>query len=143
MAESPDTSARAEDANPGLEERVRIAILVRWVLISTAMLSAATSVAGHTLMESPIRLASPVLPLTGLAAWVGLNAFFQLFYKRLFRYKSFLYGQILVDLLVPIPFLYLSGGIFSYGWLEYPLITLEAALILPRRSDPWLVAVVS
>jgi diguanylate cyclase (GGDEF)-like protein len=113
------------------------------VLISTAVISATTGVAGHELMESPVRLASPVLPLTGLAAWVGLNVFFQLSYKRLYRYRTFLYGQILVDLLVPIPFLYLSGGIFSYGWLEYPLIILEAALILPRRSDPWLVAVVS
>jgi diguanylate cyclase (GGDEF)-like protein len=68
------------------------------------------------------------------------NTTFHLFYRRFYAARSFLYGQIVVDLLVSIPFLHFSGGIFSYGWIQYPAVVLESALILPSRRDPWLAA---
>lgn len=124
----------------GLEERVRIVILMRWALIATAVVSAATGVPTHALMEPSVKLASAGPPLTTLASWIVCNAVFHLSYRRLYRSKTFLYSQILVDLLVPVLFLYFSAGIFSYGWIEYPVVVLESALILPRKVDPWLAA---
>lgn len=129
-----------DDPASAQEERVRIVILVRWALIATAVLSAATGVPAHALMEPSVKMASPAGALAGLATWIVCNAFCHLYYKRLFRLKWFLYGQILLDLVLQAPFLYYSGGVFSYGWMQYPVIVVDAALILPRKMDAWLVA---
>lgn len=114
MVGSTGATTRAEDTSldTRLEERVRIVILVRWTLIATAVLSAATGVPTHALLEPTQKLASPTLPLTTLATWIVFNTFFHLYYRRLFRLKAFRYGQILCDLLIPIPFLHFSAGIW-------------------------------
>lgn len=117
----------------GLVIRLRWALLVVLVLYSgIAGMAYASRIGVRTLT---LRMAIPAVAL-GLV--VLYNAFYQLNYKRLGNIAIWNQGQLLLDSLVVTVLIYFSGGVNSWFWSMYSLFILEAAFILPKRRDAWL-----
>jgi len=69
---------------------------------------------------------------------LGYNAFCHSAYDRIRRLPGLDYFQILLDLLFVTVIVYLSGGVASWFWPVYLLVTIEAAVLLENRRHVWL-----
>jgi hypothetical protein len=61
-------------------------------------------------------------------------------YRRLGNIAILNHAQLLFDVIVVTVLVYYSGGVHSWFYAMYALFVLEAAFILPRVRDTWIVA---
>jgi diguanylate cyclase (GGDEF)-like protein len=121
--------------------RVGLVIHVRWALV--AVLSAFTLLGVWIYgAEVPWPELLPNIRIPALAvAFVCLyNAYYQLTYRRLGNIAFLNHAQLLFDVIVVTVLVYYSGGVNSWFYAMYALFVLEAAFILPRSRDAWIVA---
>ena len=120
----------------GLVVRIRWALLIVLVVYSTLAGLAYTAV--MPLTELVQRMA---IPAVALGFVVVYNTFYQINYKRLGNIAVWNNLQLALDALVVTVLVYFSGSVNSWFWSMYSLFILEAAFILQRRRDAWLLAI--
>jgi diguanylate cyclase (GGDEF)-like protein len=122
--------------------RVGVVIRVRWALVFVLFVY---SILGAVIYAQTIPFTDlfqlMLVPAIALALVLAYNTFYQLTYRRFANVALFNHAQLLLDALVVTILVHYSGGIESWFWAMYPLFVLEAAFILPRKLDAWLIAV--
>lgn len=124
-------------------ERVGLIIRARWVLL---VLLSLYGVVVHVFFQhksadvESLRLVHLVVPFAAVLIVGTYNACFQCIYRRFARIRSLNQMQLLFDLVVVTVLVHFSGGVVSWFWAMYLILTLEAALILDRKSDTYAIA---
>lgn len=126
---------QANVARVGLVVRMRWAIVVALVVFSAA--GALIYMADGQFTGMWRHMAVPAVALLFVLVY---NAFYQVNYRRLGNVAGFNQAALLLDIAVVTVLIYYSGGIYSWFDSMYLLFVLEAALILPRRGQVWLIA---
>lgn len=121
--------------------RVGLVIRVRWALVAALSVFTALGVWVYS-AEVPWSELSANIRVPALAvAFVCLyNAYYHLTYRRLGNIAFLNHAQLLFDVIVVTVLVYYSGGVNSWFYAMYALFVLEAAFILPRPRDTWVVA---
>lgn len=121
--------------------RVGIVIRVRWTLVAVLVAYSLIAGAAYSAVVPTADLARlMVVPALALLVVVGYNTFYSLTYRKFGNFAIFNHVQLLLDAFVVTVLIYYSGGIASWFYAMFPLFVLEAAFILPKRRDAWLVA---
>jgi len=120
-------------------ERVGLVIRVRWALV--AVLSAFSVLAalvygGAT--GTDILIDNMIIPAIALIFVLMYNSLYQVTYRKVGNIAYLNQAQLLFDAIVVTVLVYYSGGVYSWFSSMYLLFILEAAFILPRRSDVWM-----
>ncbi len=124
--------------------RVGLVIRLRWAVVVVLVTYSVFAGLAYSLRMPLVELASRMLvPAIALGFVVLYNAFYQLNYKRLGNIALWNHLQLALDALVVTVLVYYSGSVDSWFWSMYPLFILEAAFILPKRRDAWLLAALS
>lgn len=125
------------------EDAVRNSLVarVRWILL--------LFIGGYILSAGSVFLFSrygffltteqkAVLLLSVLSV-IFYNSLYQFFYEKLrsFRYANHI--QILLDILFVTAIVHVSGGVSSWFWAVYLVVTIEAAFLLEQKKDVWFV----
>lgn len=121
--------------------RVGLVIKVRWALVM-ALAVFSLLAAGVYAMETPVATLrqNMTVPAIALVFVLLYNAYYQATYRHLGNVAILNHAQLLFDVIVATVLFYYSGGVHSWFWAIYPLFVFEAAFILPRWWDAWLVA---
>lgn len=121
--------------------RVGLVIRIRWALLVVLVLYSVMAGLAYTAELSIAELAGHMLiPALALAFVVVYNTFYQLNYKKFGNIAVWNNLQLTLDAIVVTVLVYYSGGVSSWFWSMYSLFILEAAFILRRRRDTWLLA---
>jgi diguanylate cyclase (GGDEF)-like protein len=124
-------------------ERVGMVIRARWVLL---MLLTAYGVVVHILFQhesadfDSLTIVHLVTPFAAVLFVAAYNAFFQYTYRSFVQIRSLNQAQILFDLVIVTVMVHFSGGAVSWFWTMYFVLTLEAALIMDKKSDTYAIA---
>ncbi len=114
----------------------RMVIIARWFCI--AMLAAYGAISAAFYAGSgdfglvTHNIAVPVLAL-GFA--VGYNAWFHFSYEWFARFRYLPHAQLLFDLVVVTVVIHFSGGVVSWFWAVYLLVTVEAGFVLETQRE--------
>ena len=121
--------------------RVGLVIRIRWALLVVLVVYSAMAGLAYTASISIPELAQRMLiPAMALVFVVIYNSFYQINYKRLGNIAVWNQLQLALDAIVVSVLVYYSGGVSSWFWSMYSLFILEAAFILPKRRDAWMLA---
>jgi diguanylate cyclase (GGDEF)-like protein len=124
--------------------RVGEVIRVRWALLGVLVTYSAFAATTYIREVQAFDLARlMVVPAIALLFVVGYNVFFGMTYRRFGNFAAYNHLQLALDTVVVTVLVYYSGGITSWFYAMYSLFVLEAAFILPKRRDAWLVAISS
>ncbi len=134
----------AEDQFADLAARTRLVVKARWFLLVCFALygvyaGASFGLRHHDLMLKRWQVITMVV--TTLAV-VSYNSALAVVQARHMRRAWFAHAQVFADLLAATCLVYLSGGGASWFWPVYLVITIEAAFLLDRARDVWLMGVV-
>ncbi|MBI4912296.1 MAG: EAL domain-containing protein [Acidobacteria bacterium] len=119
--------------------RTRLAVKARWFLLACFGLYALYALASFRGSHHGLALAPwQVLTLLGtIAAVVGYNSVLHTC-SRAARIPCLPQVQVLLDFGAATTLIYLSGGGASWFWPVYLVITIEAAFLLDRPRDVWI-----
>lgn len=121
-------------------ERVRLVIHTRWLLLALitgyGLLSALFYIAGGF---RDVLFANLTLPIAALALTAAYNGALHVAAERLSSQRLLNHGQLLLDIIAVTVIIHFSGGVLSWFWAVYLLITLEAAVLLDTKRDAWLI----
>lgn len=120
-------------------ERVGLVIRIRWSLV--AMLAGFSVIAALVYgMSSDLELLirNMTIPAVALIFVLLYNGLYQATYRKVGNIAYLNHAQLLFDVVVVAVLIYYSGGVYSWFGSMYVLFILEAAFILPRRRDVWL-----
>lgn len=121
--------------------RVGLVIRFRWgVILALSVFSAAAASVYATSTDLSSFLADITIPVAAMVFVVAYNTFYQLTYRKLANIAYLNHAQLLFDVVVTTVLVYYSGGVYSWFSAMYLLFIIEAAFILPRPADAWLVA---
>lgn len=117
-------------------QRVGLVIRVRWILVAVLVFFSIAA-AGVYGLDPAVRgfVSTLVVPALVLVFVLVYNTYFQLTYRRFANFAPFNVLQLVLDILVATVIVAYSGGVYSWFHSMYLLFILEAALILPRRSQ--------
>ncbi len=122
-----------------------LVIKARWIFL--ALLCAYGLYVESLLASSHAEFTPDTHRVTILAGTLFVAAFFNLFYHLFYRELSHFvlvnHVQVLLDILVTTTIIHYSGGIFSPFWSIYPLLALEASLLLEHPRDAWLFCIMA
>lgn len=124
------------------EQCVRVALLVRARWMMFGLLS------GYLFLAEYLLLPGVDLPIFHFEQWSlalkGAVLFFAVTYLALslpcavWRHcRLFIYLQVVVDLLFVTAAVHWSGGVTSWFWPAYLLVSLEAAFLLEKKREVW------
>ena len=120
-------------------ERVRLVIRVRWAIVAVL---AIFSVVGASVYATSTDLDSltrnMTIPAIALIVVLMYNGFYQAVLPKVANVAFLNQAQLLFDMLVATVLVYYSGGVYSWFSAMYLVFILEAAFILPRRSQVWM-----
>ena len=118
----------------------RLVILARWfciaMLAAYGLISVAFYAGSGDFGTVSHNVAVPVLAL-GFA--VAYNAWFHFSYKWFARFRYLAHAQLLFDLAVVTVVVHFSGGVVSWFWTVYLLVTVEAAFVLETQREVMLI----
>jgi diguanylate cyclase (GGDEF)-like protein len=121
--------------------RVGLVVQVRWALVALLVVYSLLAGWAYTWRVPVGELSARMtVPALALAFVVLYNTFYQLNYKRLGNIALWNNLQLGLDAVVVTVLVYYSGSVHSWFWSMYSLFILEAAFILPRRRDAWVLA---
>jgi len=124
-------------------ERVGMVIRARWVLL---LLLTAYGVVVHIFFQhksadlEPITIVHLIAPFAGVLFVAVYNACIQYTYRWIVQVRSLNQIQLLFDMIVVTVMVHYSGGAVSWFWTMYMVLTLEAALIMDKKSDTYAIA---
>jgi diguanylate cyclase (GGDEF)-like protein len=119
--------------------RVGLVIRLRWALLVVLVIYSVLGGLAYASRMAPGELAARMtIPALALGFVVLYNTFYQLNYKRLGNIAVWNNLQLTLDAIVVTVLVYYSGAANSWFWSMYSLFILEAAFILPKRRDAWL-----
>ncbi len=122
-------------------ERVGLVIRVRWAIVALLGVFSAFAVAVYSVeFPWPELVVNMRVPALAVVFVVAYNTYYHLTYRRLGNIAFLNHAQLLFDVLVTAVLVYYSGGVNSWFYALYLLFIFEAAFILPRRRDTWVVA---
>ena len=125
------------------KERVGMVIRARWVLLGILALY---GIAVFIIFQHSTADVSQVTPVSGIVAILAFstvaayNAWYQYSYEWFSKIRSLNAIQLLFDLFLVTVVVHFSGGVVSWFWTMYMVLTLEAALIMDKRSDTYAIA---
>ncbi len=121
--------------------RARLVAKARWVLLGFLSLYGAYAASLFWFSPFGFFLTSAQLAFlfASALAVASYNLFFQTQYARLGRLPFIDHLQIALDLVFITVIIHFSGGPASWFWPVYLIATIEAAFLLPRQRDVWLV----
>lgn len=135
------------DGLPGPEEhlndrcvRANIVARIRWIMLGAVALYALIAAVSFSCSLIGFRFSShqvTFLSLTVLAV-VLYNYLFSSNCSYLSRLSSLTHLQIGLDLFFVTVLIHFTGGVFSWFWPVYLLVTLESAFLYEDRRDVWL-----
>lgn len=121
-------------------ERVRRVIRARWMIVAVL---AVFSVAGATIygLRVPFHefVSNMFIPAFALLLVLLYNTFYQVTLPRVGNIAFLNTAQLTLDALVVTVLVHYSGGVYSWFEAMYLLFIVEAAFILPRNRDVWLI----
>lgn len=120
-------------------ERVGLVIRVRWALV--AMLAGFSVVAAFVYglsSDLDILIRNMTVPAVTLIFVLLYNGMYQATYRKVGNVAFINQAQLLFDVIVVAVLIYYSGGVYSWFQSMYILFILEAAFILPRKRDVWM-----
>lgn len=121
--------------------RVRLVIRLRWgVVIALSLFSIIAASVYATSTDMAAFLADIKVPVAALVFVISYNGFYQLTYRKVANIAFLNQAQLLFDVFVTTVLIYYSGGVYSWFGAMYLLFVLEAAFILPRPADVWMIA---
>lgn len=124
--------------------RVGLVVRVRWAIVAAVLaFSALGSAVYATAGQFGGMWHQMVVPGIALGFVLLYNTFYQLNYNSLGHLTAFNVVQLLLDVAVVTLLIYYSGGVYSWFTAMYLLFILEAALILPRAFQAYVVALAS
>jgi diguanylate cyclase (GGDEF)-like protein len=124
-------------------ERVVMVIRARWVLLGILALYGLVLVVFYQHSSADVARISPlhgVVAILAFSAVAVYNAWYQYSYQWFSRIRSIHAVQLLIDLSFVTLVVHFSGGAVSWFWSMYMVLTLEAALIMEKRSDTYAIA---
>lgn len=125
-------------------QRVGLVVRVRWAIVAALLVFSA---AGAGIYAAAGQFGGMwhqmVTPGIALGFVLLYNVFYQINYHRLGHLTVFNVVQLLLDVAVVTLLIYYSGGVYSWFSAMYLLFILEAALILPRAFQAYIVALAS
>ena len=123
----------ALDANVA---RVGLVVSVRWAIVAALVLFSVIGGGIYTIDGSFGEMwRQMVVPGVALGFVLLYNTYYQMNYRRFANFAVFNVIQLLLDIAVVTLLIYYSGGVYSWFSAMYLLFVLEAALILPSRSQ--------
>ncbi len=136
-------SRRTPDSPGDVEygERSRLVAIVRWFLL--AVLALYGALAGSTYLFSRygffISSEQIVLLITTIISVIVYNSAYHFCFASICRYHYCKHLQIILDIIAVTVLIHCSGGASSWFWPIYMIVTLEAAYLLDRQRDVWLI----
>jgi diguanylate cyclase (GGDEF)-like protein len=124
-------------------ERVGMVIRARWVLLGILALYGLVLVVFFQHSSADVSRIAPLhgtVAILAFAAVAAYNAWYQYSYAWVSRIRALDAFQLLFDLLFVTLVVHFSGGAVSWFWTMYMVLTLEAALLMERRSDTYAIA---
>jgi diguanylate cyclase (GGDEF)-like protein len=124
-------------------ERVELVIRARWALLAIMALFGGIAFVFFqfaSAREEEVPLAQKVVPVAALLFVLGYNALFSWLSNRLVGIRGLNMLQLLFDLVFVTVLVHFSGGVLSWFWAMYLVLTLEAALIMEKRGDCHIIA---
>ncbi|BCR03724.1 GGDEF domain-containing protein [Desulfuromonas versatilis] len=76
--------------------------------------------------------------LVSVGAFLGCNTLYHFHYERIRNIRYAAHLQVLIDFLLITLLIHFSGGGASWFWPVYLVATLEAAILLDRKREVWL-----
>ena len=127
-----------------ISHRNRLVAQARWILLALLGLygiyaAGVFSVSTFGFFLTQAQVVVLVLSVVGVTAY---NALFLFAYGRICHIPGINHLQIVLDLLFVTILIHFSGGAASWFWPVYLIVTIEAAFLLPRAKDVWLVGAV-
>ena len=127
-----------------ISHRTRLVAQARWILLALLGLYGiyaagvfTVSTFGFFLTQAQVVVL--VLSVVGVTTY---NSLYQFAYARISHIPCSNHLQIVLDLLFVTILIHFSGGAASWFWPVYLIVTIEAAFLLPRPKDVWLVGAV-
>ena len=124
-------------------ERVELVIRTRWILL---VILAVYGIFVHVVFRNDsadaesLTLVHIVAPFAAVLFVALYNACFQAVYRWFVRIRSLNRMQLLFDMAVVTVMVHFSGGAVSWFWTMYLVLTLEASLIMDKKSDTYAIA---
>ncbi|MCD6526098.1 MAG: EAL domain-containing protein [Desulfuromonas sp.] len=123
--------------------RTQLIVKARWQLLG--IISLYCLAAGLSFLNSSygffLSSAQMAFLFIALLCVSGYNLIFHLFYPRLQTIPYIDHIHILLDILVITGLIHFSGGVASWFWPVYMIITIEASVLLEKRLDVWVIGV--
>lgn len=124
--------------------RNRLVAQTRWILLALLGLYGIYAAGIFTISKfgfflTQAQVSVLVLSVVGVAAY---NSLFQFAYSRIAHIPCINHLQIALDLLFVTILIHFSGGAASWFWPVYLIVTIEAAFLLPRSKDVWLIGAI-
>jgi len=121
--------------------RVGLVIRVRWAIVAALVVFSVIGGGVYALAGSFGDMwRQMVVPGLALGFVLLYNAYYQTSYRRFANIAVFNVIQLLLDIAVVTVLIYYSGGVYSWFSAMYLLFVLEAALILPSRTQVFAIA---
>ncbi len=124
-------------------ERIGLVIRVRWVLLG---ILAVYGIAAYIFFRhssadvARITATHRIVPIAAFLAVVAYNAWYRYSYEWFVRFRHLNLIQLLFDLAFVTVIVHFSGGVLSWFWTMYMVLTLEAALIMEKPTDTYAIA---
>jgi hypothetical protein len=128
----------ALDANVA---RVGLVVRVRWAIVAALVLFSVVGAGVYAIDGSFSEMwRQMVVPGASLGFVLLYNAYYEMSYRRFANIAVFNVVQLLLDIVVVTVLIYYSGGVYSWFSAMYLLFVVEAALILPSRTQVFAIA---
>ncbi len=118
-------------------ERFLLVAKARWLFLGFVAIYGACAGVGYIFSDFGWFLSTS--QLVGLVVGVLLiltdNAIYYVYRKRLARLRYSCHLQVLLDYLCVTLLIHLSGGVASWFWPVYLLVTFEAAILIESRAQ--------
>lgn len=123
------------------EDHLFLMIKARWIFCAIGLFYALiTLVIGIGSEERRQMLAiMPPLIIIGMIVVLS-NAWYNYSYRWFSHIRGLRHFQFVIDSVLIIFIIHFTGGVVSWGWILYPLLVIESALIFERCEDTWFVA---
>lgn len=124
--------------------RVLLVARTRWIMLAVFVLYGISAAASYSM--SSLGFCFSREQTLFLLATVGIVVLYNAFIGRsgtvLRQFSNLIHVQIVLDLLFVTVLIHFTGGIVSWFWPVYLLVTLEAVFLFDNKRDVWLIGVV-
>ena len=121
-------------------ERFLLVAKARWLFLGFVAIYGACAGVGYIFSDFGWFLSTSQLVglVVGVLLILTYNAIYYVYHKRLARLRYSGHLQVLLDYLCVTLLIHLSGGVASWFWPVYLLVTFEAAILIESRAQVYL-----